>query len=96
MKSENVSSLIVVQMPSGEFLALPLDQFEEARALGQRVVAPAAPAVNDSHEEPLLTEVKMRLRDVRVGPDGAVYVLSDSGGGLELKTMMRMKVMVIR
>ena len=33
------------------------------------------------NEEPLLTEVKMRLRDVRVGPDGAVYVLSDSGGG---------------
>jgi len=32
-------------------------------------------------EEPLLTEVKMRLRDVRIGPDGAVYVLSDSGGG---------------
>jgi glucose/arabinose dehydrogenase len=33
------------------------------------------------NEEPLLTEVKMRLRDVRVGSDGAVYVLSDSGGG---------------
>ena len=33
------------------------------------------------NEEPLLTEVKMRIRDVRVGPDGAVYVLTDSGGG---------------
>jgi glucose/arabinose dehydrogenase len=33
------------------------------------------------NEEPLLSEVKMRLRDVRIGPDGAVYVLSDSGGG---------------
>src|SRR3569833_2460290 len=32
-------------------------------------------------EEPLLMEVKMRIRDVRVGPDGAVYVLTDSGGG---------------
>jgi glucose/arabinose dehydrogenase len=31
------------------------------------------------NEEPLLTEVKIRLRDVRVGPDGAVYVLTDSG-----------------
>jgi len=31
------------------------------------------------NEEPLLTEVKMRIRDVRVGPDGAVYVLTDSG-----------------
>jgi glucose/arabinose dehydrogenase len=33
------------------------------------------------NEEPLLTEVKMRIRDVRIGPDGAVYALTDSGGG---------------
>ena len=25
-------------------------------------------------EEPLLTELRSRIRDVRVGPDGAVYV----------------------
>ena len=31
-------------------------------------------------EEPLLTELGTRIRDVRVGPDGAVYVLTDSGG----------------
>lgn len=30
-------------------------------------------------EEPLLTELRTRIRDVRVGPDGAVYVLTDSG-----------------
>ena len=30
-------------------------------------------------EEPLLTELNTRIRDVRVGPDGAVYVLTDSG-----------------
>ena len=30
-------------------------------------------------EEPLLTEQHARIRDVRVGPDGAVYVLTDSG-----------------
>jgi glucose/arabinose dehydrogenase len=30
-------------------------------------------------EEPLLTEQRARIRDVRVGPDGAVYVLTDSG-----------------
>jgi aldose sugar dehydrogenase len=30
-------------------------------------------------EEPLLTELNARIRDVRVGPDGAVYVLTDSG-----------------
>jgi aldose sugar dehydrogenase len=37
--------------------------------------------VNDKvvAEEPLLTEMRARIRDVRVGPDGAVYVLTDSG-----------------
>jgi glucose/arabinose dehydrogenase len=32
-------------------------------------------------EEPLLTDLQARIRDVRVGPDGAVYVLTDSGTG---------------
>jgi glucose/arabinose dehydrogenase len=38
--------------------------------------------VNDKvvAEEPLLTDLHARVRDVRVGPDGAVYVLTDSGG----------------
>jgi glucose/arabinose dehydrogenase len=37
--------------------------------------------VNDKvvAEEPLLTDLRTRIRDVRVGPDGAVYVLTDSG-----------------
>ena len=30
-------------------------------------------------EEPLLSDLHARIRDVRVGPDGAVYVLTDSG-----------------
>lgn len=30
-------------------------------------------------EEPLLRDLRARIRDVRVGPDGAVYVLTDSG-----------------
>jgi glucose/arabinose dehydrogenase len=30
-------------------------------------------------EEPLLIDLRARIRDVRVGPDGAVYVLTDSG-----------------
>ncbi len=30
-------------------------------------------------EEPLLTDLHSRIRDVRIGPDGAVYVLTDSG-----------------
>jgi aldose sugar dehydrogenase len=38
--------------------------------------------VNDKvvEEEPLLADLRSRIRDVRVGPDGAVYVLTDSGG----------------
>jgi glucose/arabinose dehydrogenase len=38
--------------------------------------------VNDKvvAEEPLLTDLNARIRDVRVAPDGAVYVLTDSGG----------------
>jgi aldose sugar dehydrogenase len=37
--------------------------------------------VNDKvvAEEPLLMDLRARIRDVRVGPDGAVYVLTDSG-----------------
>jgi glucose/arabinose dehydrogenase len=30
-------------------------------------------------EEPLLMDLASRIRDVRVGPDGAVYVFTDSG-----------------
>jgi glucose/arabinose dehydrogenase len=30
-------------------------------------------------EEPMLADMRARVRDVRVGPDGAVYVLTDSG-----------------
>jgi aldose sugar dehydrogenase len=35
-------------------------------------------------EEPLLVDEKARIRDVRMGPDGAVYVLTDSGKLLKL------------
>ena len=31
------------------------------------------------NEEPLLVDLKSRVRDVRVGPEGAVYVLTDNG-----------------
>lgn len=31
-------------------------------------------------EEALLPDMKARIRDVRAGPDGAIYVLTDSGG----------------
>jgi glucose/arabinose dehydrogenase len=35
-------------------------------------------------EEPLLTELHTRIRDVRVGPDGAVYVLTEQKALLKL------------
>jgi glucose/arabinose dehydrogenase len=35
--------------------------------------------------EPLLTELKLRIRDVRQGPDGALYVLTDNAKGRMLK-----------
>jgi glucose/arabinose dehydrogenase len=42
----------------------------------------------DNHvkaEEPLLTDLNARIRDVRVFGDGAVYVLTDGAGGKLLK-----------
>lgn len=35
-------------------------------------------------EEPLLTEINQRIRDVRVGPEGALYVLTDGTSLLKL------------
>jgi len=37
------------------------------------------------HEERLLGELKARIRDVRMGPDGYLYVLTDSDDGALLK-----------
>lgn len=36
-------------------------------------------------QERTLTELKQRLRDVRQGPDGLVYVLTDETAGALLK-----------
>jgi glucose/arabinose dehydrogenase len=45
-------------------------------------------------EEPLLTDLKARIRDVRVGPDGAVYVLTDSGNsGMSYNTPLTSKLL---
>lgn len=53
---------------SGALSGQALDRLE---IRGNKVVA----------EEALLTDWKTRIRDVQVGPDGTVYVLTDSGGG---------------
>jgi len=55
-------------MLSGALSGQALDRLE---IRGGKVVA----------EEVLLTDLNTRIRDVQVGPDGAVYVLTDSGGG---------------
>jgi len=45
-------------------------------------------------EEPLLVELKERIRDVKVGPDGAVYVLTDSGtAGISPNTPLTSKLL---
>ena len=52
--------------------------------------------VNDKvvAEEPLLTDLQARIRDVRVGPDGAVYVLTDSGASsMSPKTPLTSKLL---
>lgn len=36
------------------------------------------------NEEPLLLDMHNRVRDVRIGPEGAVYVLTDNGKLLQL------------
>ena len=35
-------------------------------------------------EEPMLTDLKTRIRDVRVGPDGALYVLTEQKALLKI------------
>lgn len=44
---------------------------------GNRIVA----------EERLLTDLRARIRDVRVGADGTVYVLTDAGNGQLLRLL---------
>jgi glucose/arabinose dehydrogenase/mono/diheme cytochrome c family protein len=45
-------------------------------------------------EEPLLTDLHARIREVRVGPDGAVYVLTDSGNpGIQPNTPLTSKLL---
>jgi glucose/arabinose dehydrogenase len=38
-------------------------------------------------QEQLFGELDERIRDVRVGPDGAVYLLTDSAGGRVLRAL---------
>ena len=43
------------------------------------------------HEERLLVPLKARIRDVREGPDGALYVLTDAQDGALLRIALNAK-----
>jgi glucose/arabinose dehydrogenase len=49
----------------------------------QRIVVNAAG--RPINREPLLTELRQRIRDVRQGPDGLLYVLTDEDAGMLLR-----------
>jgi glucose/arabinose dehydrogenase len=51
----------------------------------QRVVRLTLDGEHVASEEVLLTELHERIRDVRQGPDGALYVLTDNDAGRILK-----------
>ena len=38
-------------------------------------------------ESPVFTEINARIRDVRVGPDGFLYILTDSDSGKVLRVV---------
>jgi len=38
-------------------------------------------------EAPVFTEINARIRDVRVGPDGFLYILTDSDSGKVLRVV---------
>jgi glucose/arabinose dehydrogenase len=52
---------------------------------GQRIVRLTLDGERVASEEVLLTELHERIRDVRQGPDGALYVLTDNDAGRILK-----------
>ena len=88
MPKQQVLSHVAMSVPAGtltdDFRARVLDfygrvfgwQEMESLRLPDRLTIANDKVVS---EEPLLTELNTRIRDVRVGPDGAVYVLTDSG-----------------
>jgi glucose/arabinose dehydrogenase len=54
--------------------ALRGEMLDRLTLSGKKVVA----------EEPLLVDLHARIRDVRMGPEGAVYALTDNGKLLKL------------
>ena len=52
---------------------------------GQMLVRLELDGETVTREERLLTDLRERIRDVRQGPDGAIWLLTDSGNGRLLR-----------
>ena len=52
---------------------------------GQRLIRLELDGTAVKHEERLLGELNQRIRDVRTGPDGLLYLLTDSANGRVLR-----------
>jgi glucose/arabinose dehydrogenase len=52
---------------------------------GQALVRPELDGETVGKEERLLTNLRERIREVRQGPDGALWLLTDSGNGKLLR-----------
>ena len=52
---------------------------------GQMLVRLELDGEKVTKEERLLTDLRERIRDVRQGPDGAIWLLTDSGNGRLLR-----------
>jgi glucose/arabinose dehydrogenase len=52
---------------------------------GQKLVRVELDGTRALREEALLTELDERIRDVREGPDGFIYLLTDSADGRILR-----------
>jgi len=56
-------NLVLIALPTGDFLALSPEQFTEARTLGMQLAGPARQAANDQPQEaPLLSAEQMEAR----------------------------------
>ncbi len=56
-------NLVLIALPTGDFLALSPEQFTEARTLGMQLAGPARQPANDQPQEaPLLSAEQMEAR----------------------------------
>ena len=49
-----------------------------------------------THEERMLRQLNERIRDVRTGPDGALYLVTDNSSGRILRLVLRLCLVLER